>query len=390
MPTPPADPQPPADAPLRAEPLPPLDAEMTQRVRFVAPALVAWHAAHGRHDLPWQHARTAYRVWVSEIMLQQTQVSTVIPYFERFMARFPSVKALAEAPLDEVLHLWTGLGYYARARNLHRAAILIRQAHGGHFPHEFAAVAALPGIGRSTAGAILALSGGARHAILDGNVKRVLARVFALDGDPASKAATDLLWDLAEACTPAEHVDVYTQAIMDLGATLCARRRPACVLCPLASVCIARSTGREQELPARRHRAGRAARRRRLAWMLVALDRSGAVFLERRPDRGIWGGLWCLPEFETQTAARSFAANHLRDARVQPLRDSGALGPVQHAFTHYDLEIRPVLTECDGVRFESVMEPGRTQWYNPLASPVNIGLPAPIKTLLEALAKGIP
>jgi A/G-specific adenine glycosylase len=198
----------------------------------VAKALIAWHARQGRHDLPWQSDRTPYRVWVSEIMLQQTQVATVIPYYERFMARFPTVRALADAPIDDVLHLWTGLGYYARARNMHRSAVLVRDQYGGQFPDTFEAVADLPGIGRSTAGAILALSQGQRFPILDGNVKRVLSRYFAVEGSPLERAVLERLWKLAEECTPRDQVDTYTQAIMDLGATVCTRRKPLCAYCP--------------------------------------------------------------------------------------------------------------------------------------------------------------
>jgi A/G-specific adenine glycosylase len=208
-----------------------------------ANALVAWHARHGRHDLPWQQDRTPYRVWVSEIMLQQTQVATVISYFQRFMARFPDPATLAAASADEVLHLWTGLGYYARGRNLHRAALRIRDEFGGQFPTRFDDVESLPGIGRSTAGAILALSLDQRFPIMDGNVRRVLSRWFGIDGDPAERATTNLLWQRAEACTPHAQVATYTQAIMDMGATLCSRRNPLCMRCPVAEGCVARVTG---------------------------------------------------------------------------------------------------------------------------------------------------
>ena len=362
----------------------------TATADHLGPALVAWHAASGRHDLPWQVVRTPYRVWISEIMLQQTQVSTVIPYFERFMQRFPTVAALAAAPIDEVLHLWTGLGYYARARNLHRAARQLNDLYGGEFPRDYEAVAALPGIGRSTAGAILALSSGARHAILDGNVKRVLARCFGIEGNAATRAIELRLWALAERCTPAEGVTIYTQAIMDLGATLCTRRRPACALCPLESRCSARRSGRQHEIPAPKPRPGAAARARksRRAWMVVAIDRDGSVFLERRPERGIWGGLWCLPEFSSESAARSFASGQF----LRPLLQPRSLNPVHHAFTHFDLEIRPVLAECHGLAHEVVMEPGVALWYNPRLPEANrarIGLPAPVKNLLETLTQRI-
>ncbi|HVS75701.1 MAG TPA: A/G-specific adenine glycosylase, partial [Steroidobacteraceae bacterium] len=251
--------------------------------RDFAALLVEWHARSGRHDLSWQRRRTAYRVWVSEIMLQQTQVATVIPYYERFMSRFPDVRALAAASLDDVLHLWSGLGYYARARNLHRAAIRIVEEHGGRFPRSFEAVAGLPGIGRSTAGAILALSRAERFPILDGNVRRVLSRHFGVEGSASDRAVLAKLWDLSDECTPAERVDIYTQAVMDLGATVCIRRNPSCATCPVSATCVAHSTGRQHELPSPRPAR---ARRLRQVFMLAAVRGSGEVLLERRPENG--------------------------------------------------------------------------------------------------------
>ena len=238
--------------------------------------LLHWFRHHGRHDLPWQSPRDAYRVWVSEIMLQQTQVATVIPYFERFMARFPDLASLASADLDQVLHLWTGLGYYARARNLHRAAGVIVAEHGGRFPTDFEAVLALPGIGRSTAGAILAQACDQRHAILDGNVRRVLARHRAIEGWPGQKAVENTLWALAEELTPAEDVADYTQAIMDLGATVCTRSQPRCAACPLAEDCQARAAGRQADFPGRRPRKALPERHTR---MLLLRDAEGQVLL---------------------------------------------------------------------------------------------------------------
>ena len=281
----------------------------------VAPALIEWHARQGRHDLPWQSNRTAYRVWVSEIMLQQTQVATVIPYYTRFMQRFPTVRALADAPIDDVLHLWTGLGYYARARNMHRSAVKVRDEHGGEFPNTFEAVADLPGLGRSTAGAILALSQGQRFPILDGNVKRVLSRYFGVEGSAMERAVAERLWELADACTPAKGVDVYTQAIMDLGATVCTRRKPLCTYCPLSEGCVAKLTHRQHELP-----SPRPARERKLkkVFMLVAVREDGSVLLQRRPDTGVWGGLWCLPEFETAAELRSYTRQSLEKAQDKP------------------------------------------------------------------------
>jgi len=342
----------------------------------VAAALIEWHGRQGRHDLPWQQDRTPYRVWVSEIMLQQTQVPTVIPYYKRFMDRFPDERALADAPIDDVLLLWSGLGYYARARNLHRAAVRIRDELGGRFPETFEDVASLPGIGRSTAGAILALSRGERFPILDGNVKRVLSRYFGVETGSSEREATDRLWHLSERCTPYEHVAVYTQAIMDLGATVCTRRKPLCTYCPLGEGCVARRTGRQSELPS--PRAARA-RKTRKVFMLVAMRDDGSVLLERRPDTGIWGGLWCLPEFDTASAASVYAGHSLHAPQGEPR----ALTIVEHAFTHFDLRITPLLTQCMGPA--SVMDTPPTVWYN-AREPARIGLPAPIKTLLESLA----
>jgi A/G-specific adenine glycosylase len=344
----------------------------------IAARLVAWHSRRGRHDLPWQRDRSPYRVWVSEIMLQQTQVSTVIPYFERFMQRFPDVRSLADAPADEVLHLWTGLGYYARARNLQRAAQRVRDEHGGVFPSTLGAVMDLPGVGRSTAGAILALSGGARHPILDGNVKRWLARHHALDGAPDEAATLSTLWELAERHTPRADVATYTQAVMDLGATVCTRANPRCAECPIAEDCRARIDGRTAELPTpkRSLRRLRAARKSRRAVMLVA-RRGDAVLLVQRPPSGIWGGLWCLPEFGDRDDAARFAQGELASVSgIVPLPD------IEHSFTHFDLVITPLMAHCRGG--SGVAEPGAL-WYE-LDKPPRVGLPAPIKTLLGNLS----
>jgi A/G-specific adenine glycosylase len=340
----------------------------------IAARLINWHALAGRHDLPWQRDRDAYRVWVSEVMLQQTQVSTVIPYFERFLRRFPDVRALADAADDEVMHLWTGLGYYARARNLLRAARSIRDSHGGAFPHTLESVMELPGIGRSTAGAILAISANQRHPILDGNVRRVLARYYAIDGASDSAATLADLWRLAEENTPAADIATYTQAIMDLGATLCTRTRPRCAECPLATDCRARIEGRTAELPAAKPKRG--ARRRRRAVMLVA-QREDKVLLVQRPPSGIWGGLWCLPEFSDAQSASDFASHELEQAEAA----AQALPDIEHSFTHFDLVITPLVIRCAEPR--RVREDG-TLWYD-LKKPARVGLPAPIRTLLGSL-----
>ena len=338
----------------------------------IAPALLHWHARHGRHDLPWQVDRSPYRVWVSEVMLQQTQVATVIPYFERFMQRFPDVRALADAPLDDVLHHWSGLGYYARARNLKRAAEKVCEEFGGEFPRRFEDVAALPGVGRSTAGAILALSRDQPHPILAGNVRRVLARLFAVPGRTGEPALEKELWRLSALLTPREQVARYTQAIMDLGATLCTHRRPRCGQCPLAGRCAAHAAGREQDFPAPRRPLKR---REREAWMLFAEDARGRVRLQRRPASGIWGGLWSPPEFESREALLAQLPPHA-------LAREGA--PLKHVFTHFDLVIRPLWArvEAAGTAPAAVGEEGDSVWYN-AAHPARIGVPAPIAELLK-------
>lgn len=358
-----------------------------------ADRLLAWHAAQGRHNLPWQQNRSLYRVWISEIMLQQTQVSTVIPYFERFMARFPDITTLAAAPEDEVLHQWTGLGYYARARNLHRAAKVIVAKHGGEFPTDIEAVLALPGIGRSTAGAILAQALGQRHPILDGNVKRVLARRHLIDADLQATATLARLWQLAEAETPVHRLADYTQAIMDLGATCCMRARPACERCPVAGDCAARLAGRQLELPRRKAaRSGRRERVRRRTLFLLAMNAEGEVLLERRPPSGIWGGLWCPPEFGDAESARQAGACLLGDADWP----TAPLPVVEHSFTHFDLDIEPWLVRVDGRALATSISPSgaggvaesrSTIWYNAMQPEQTLGLPAPVKALLEQLTE---
>ncbi|HEY6451819.1 MAG TPA: A/G-specific adenine glycosylase [Steroidobacteraceae bacterium] len=347
-------------------------------------ALIPWHAAHGRHDLPWQRERTPYRVWISEIMLQQTQVATVIGYYQRFVQRFPDVAALAAAPLDEVLHLWSGLGYYSRARNLHRAAQRLVSEFGAELPEAREQLAQLPGIGRSTAAAILALARGRRETILDGNVRRVLARYFAIDGALGEAATERELWARAEQCTPATEVAVYTQAVMDLGATLCTRARPRCPECPLRGDCAAHRAGRVALLPTPR---ARAARRTRTILMLLAWREEGAgaqaaMLLRRRPAHGVWGGLWTPPEFDAVRAAEAFCAAELTNARLEPT----PLPVVRHAFTHFDLEITPWRARCEGLT--GVEEPGLL-WYNP-RQPARIGVPAPIATLLSTPGQEYP
>jgi len=312
-------------------------------------------------------------------MLQQTQVTTVIPYFERFMQRFPDEAALAAASLDEVLHLWSGLGYYARARNLHRAAERIRDELGGRFPTQFAELASLPGIGRSTAGAILALSRGERQPILDGNVRRVLSRYLGIEGDPSAPALHALLWQRAEECTPPKNVATYTQAIMDLGATVCTRRRPRCSSCPLAAHCRAHRSGREELIPAPRARPARSARH---AFLLMAARNDGSVLLTRRPASGVWGGLWCLPEFRETGEASAFARRTLGEMRRVPK----PLESFRHAFTHFDLTITPLYLECTHPVPRVQEAEGDFVWYNP-REPASVGLPAPVHSLLARMLK---
>ncbi len=342
----------------------------------LARRLLPWFEIHGRRNLPWQREPTPYRVWISEVMLQQTQVETVIPYFARFVARFPDVATLAKAQLDEVLALWSGLGYYARARNLHRAAQEVVSRHAGRLPHSLDEMMALPGIGRSTAGAILALAGGRRHAILDGNVKRVLARVFLVREPPAAAGTSAKLWQLAERCTPPTRVAEYTQAIMDLGATVCTRARPACAQCPLQRGCDAFALGLVDELPARRLRAPR----RRERTHMVFVVRAGRVLLQRRPAKGIWGGLWSPPEYAEADAARAWCRKSFGAGQ----RDLRRLDVVRHSFTHYDLDIEPWVLALQG---RAPRMAGTELKWQALRASQSIGLPAPVARLLEELQR---
>jgi A/G-specific adenine glycosylase len=339
--------------------------------------LLDWYTAHGRHHLPWQMNPTPYRVWVSEIMLQQTQVATVIPYFERFTLRFPDVNSLASAPLDEVLHLWTGLGYYARARNLHRCAQIVAAHYGGEFPLQIEALIQLPGIGRSTAGAILALACSQRQPILDGNAKRALARVFGIDGDPTSTIVNTALWAQADACTPSSRVAEYTQAIMDLGATVCTRSRPACAKCPMKDGCVAALQGRQAELPGKKRKAKRASRETTLLIARSGSNGSTAVLLERRPASGVWGGLWSPPQFKSVQDALLWCRKELGDAGEPQM-----LPPIDHAFTHFDLRLNPLQVLC---RPHATVRDGDDRLWYPLDAPPRIGLPQPIRELLTRL-----
>jgi A/G-specific adenine glycosylase len=350
-----------------------LDAQRA-RIDDFAASLLQWFDRHGRKHLPWQLNPTPYRVWISEVMLQQTQVSTVVGYYERFIARFPNTESLAHAPIDEVLHLWTGLGYYARARNLHHAATVLMREHGGVFPRTIDAVEALPGIGRSTAGAILALALDERHPILDGNVKRVLARYFGIAGFPGDRRVSEQLWQLADACTPAERVAHYTQAVMDLGATVCVRSRPICSACPQQLRCVAYREGLQAQLPTPRPKKVRPAR---VAYAVIA-QTDGVILLERRPPTGIWGGLWTFPQFESSEAASMWIATHFSESHsVQQLK------AYEHAFTHFDLTLHPLVVDAGSRR---MMHDGdRYTWYD-CANPARIGLAKPAVDLLVIVA----
>jgi A/G-specific adenine glycosylase len=334
-----------------------------------AERLLTWFDQHGRHDLPWQHPRTPYRVWLAEIMLQQTQVQTVIPYYLRFLEHFPSLPILAAAELDAVMALWSGLGYYSRARNLHRAAQICVAEHGATLPVDPLALQALPGIGRSTAGAILAQAHGARLPILDGNVRRVLARYRAVAGDPAATSTLARLWSLAQSALPHTRLADYTQAQMDLGASICTRAKPRCVECPLSEDCLALRERRVAQFPQARARRIRPLRR---SAQLLVQDGQGRLLLRRRPPVGIWAGLWSLIDGDDQGAAlRSLAALGLEPISVEPMT------AFRHEFTHYslDIEVLRVSTINTGIADSDL------RWLSH-AEALSLGLPQPLRRLL--------
>jgi A/G-specific adenine glycosylase len=335
-----------------------------------ADRIVAWQQNHGRSELPWQNTRDPYRVWLSEVMLQQTQVSTVLGYFSRFLQRFPSVRSLAAGSEDEVLGLWSGLGYYSRARNMHRCARDVVSRFDGEFPRSAAQLRTLPGIGRSTAAAIAAFCFGERVAILDGNVKRVLSRVLGFDGDLASAAQERALWDEATGLLPAASrrraIGRYTQGLMDLGATVCLPRKPGCILCPAADMCVARKHGEPEKYPVKSRKPRRTAQS---LWMLDARDPRGRVRLEKRPARGIWAGLYCLPVFESRDALLAALA----PADRQSARDAESF---VHALTHKDLHLHPVAAVC-----HSPPDGGDGGWFDDRQWPT-LGMPAPVRRLL--------
>ncbi|MEO8537563.1 MAG: A/G-specific adenine glycosylase [Betaproteobacteria bacterium] len=340
-----------------------------------AARVVARQHRHGRHDLPWQQGHDAYRTWLSEIMLQQTQVATVLPYYRRFVVEFPEVARLAAAPLERVLELWSGLGYYRRAHHLHAAAVIVTREHHGVFPTDAATLATLPGIGRSTAAAIAAFASAECNAILDGNVKRVLARhqgIAGWSGEPRVHAA---LWQAAERLVPRDPADIraYTQGVMDIGATVCTRTRPRCDACPVAVDCVARSAQRIAELPAPRPR--KAFPRREVT--VLMLEWNGAILLERRPALGIWGGLWSLPEIPRETDVTAFVGAHLA-ATAGSLQ---WLPPLEHGFTHFALTLHPVRVEV--LQWPPAARMPGVEWFGREAA-LAAAIPAPIRKLLRS------
>jgi len=337
----------------------------------LASRVVSWQREHGRHGLPWQGTRDPYRVWLSEVMLQQTQVSTVLDYYPRFLARFPDVAALAAAPQDDVLALWSGLGYYSRARNLHRCAQAVVAQHGGRFPGDSTTLATLPGIGRSTAAAIAAFCFGERAAILDGNVKRVLTRALGFAGDLSQAAQERALWQAAEGLLPATGVEAYTQGLMDLGAGICLLRRPNCLLCPLAEPCVARAEGAPERYPVKTKKLKRGHRAHALLW----LERGDQLWLTQRPDSGVWAALWSLPEYDSAGALEALTAQWPGQGEWLPA--------IEHALTHFDWTLQPLRWGWPAKapkKLEASLPPGR--WFTRDEALV-MGLPAPVRRLLE-------
>ena len=339
--------------------------------------VLKWFDQHGRKNLPWQRDISPYRVWVSEIMLQQTQVKTVIPYFERFMQSFPSVQALAEAELDTVLKHWSGLGYYARARNMHKSARQICEKFNGKFPETMQEIVSLAGIGRSTGAAILSISKGQNQAILDGNVKRVLARVFAIEGWPGKAAVEKKLWGIADSLLPDSRNAAYTQAMMDLGATICTRTKPDCCHCPLQKDCQAHQQGNYTDYPGKKPKKSLPEKH---TVMLLLLNNAGEVFMQKRPPAGIWGGLWCFPQFETEALAMQYLLENYQYEH-NSIRSFATLS---HTFSHFRLHIQVLSITIQTPLMVSVMEASESLWYNSQTE-FNGGLATPVQTLLNKL-----
>jgi len=348
---------------------------MTQLPSF-SERLLSWFDEYGRTSLPWQQDKTPYRVWVSEIMLQQTQVSTVIPYYTRFMSVYPSVTDLAEAPLDDVLSLWTGLGYYARARNMHRAAQMVVSDFDGEFPSSVETLETLPGIGRSTAGAIVTLGHGGWAPILDGNVKRVLARFHAIEGWPGKADVLAALWAASESHTPRARTGDYTQGIMDLGATLCTKSNPGCLYCPMSDDCQARIENRPADFPGKKPKKAIPVRS---TVFLQCVDREGRVLLERRPPTGIWGGLWSFPEIE----AKAEVAEWLSENGLTATGDATEKSPHSHTFSHFKLDITPVVCPIAAAS-STISDRDDRRWFT-IDEALALGLPAPVLKMLNTL-----
>ena len=336
--------------------------------------ILHWFDQYGRKNLPWQQNITPYRVWVSEIMLQQTQVTTVIPYYQRFMGHFPNVEALAKAPLDDVLHLWTGLGYYARARNLHKAAQQVVNHHNGQFPNTVEQLQQLPGIGRSTSGAICAIAFQQQATILDGNVKRVLARYHAIEGWPGKTTVSNQLWEKAEQHTPEKRIADYTQAIMDLGATVCTRSKPDCKACPLNTNCESLQQNRQSDFPGKKPKPKQPVKQ---TLLLLLTNTKGEVLLEQRPATGIWGGLWSFPECDSESVIQQTCEQYgcaPKSWQIHPQQ--------RHTFSHFHLDYRPAVVEV--TEQTTVMDAPHLIWHHP-ANELTLGTAAPIKKLLESI-----
>lgn len=348
-------------------------------------AILTWYDKFGRKTLPWQQNKTPYKVWLSEIMLQQTQVATVIPYFERFIAQFSTVQDLAQAPQDEVLHLWTGLGYYARARNLHKAAQVIVEQYNGIFPTDIDQVQALPGIGRSTAGAVLSLSLKQHHPILDGNVKRTLSRCYGIEGWPGQKAVENKLWQIAEQNTPSDGVERYNQAMMDMGAMICTRSKPKCELCPVADMCVAKAQDRQTDFPGKKPKTTKPEKQ---AWFGI-IQCGDEVWLEQRPQSGIWGGLWCFPQQDHEDLTpliESRLGMTLAQLDANGMVKKEQLTAFRHTFSHYHLDIIPVLFT---IQHQPNLIRENGQWYS-LTHPAKVGLAAPVQKILDSLSYDLP
>ena len=354
----------------------PPSAEVGRESADLSTRVVEWQRVHGRHHLPWQGTRDPYRIWLSEVMLQQTQVSTVLDYYARFLQRFPDVASLAAAPLDDVLALWSGLGYYSRARNLHRCAQAVVAEHAGVFPRVAQVLVTLPGIGRSTAAAIAVFSAGERAAILDGNVKRVLTRALGFDGDLAESRQEKALWEHAQALLPSHDIERYTQGLMDLGATLCLTRKPNCGACPLVDRCEAHRQGTPERYPVKTRRLKRGRRQHALLWV----QWQGSLWITRRPTTGVWAALWSLPEFDTLESLHATTAQWPGQGVVLPT--------IEHTLTHFDWTLQPLrwtlptrLAAATREAVESALPAGR--WVAP-EDALRLGLPAPVRRLIDS------